>query len=112
MKQVPASTALVNMGTNQLAPHYLWELAARVFQFRADRWKRRGLFYKRYREYFPRVSTSRFVDRCLELDVRYRKLSEILRSMSRQGRFMETRRMIMREKHGRTIMVPSRPAIV
>ena len=112
MKQVTTSTSLVKPSMNQLTPNHLWELAARVFRFRADRWNRRALFYRRYREYFPHVSTSRFVDRCLELDMRYRRLSEILRVMSRQGGAVTTGGMIMRRKHGRTVALPHRPAIV
>jgi len=112
MKQVATSTSLVRSGMNQLAPNHLWELAARVFKFRADRWKRRALFYRRYREYFPRLSTSRFVDRCVELDMKYRRLAEMLHIMARQGRVVSTRGMIVRRKPGRTVMLPTRPALV
>lgn len=111
MKQVTASTSLERSERNQLAPNHLWELAARVFRLRADRWKRRALFYRQYRDYFPHVSTSRFVDRCLELDMRCRRLSEILHVMSRQGRLVTTREVIMRRKHGRTVALPTRTAI-
>jgi len=111
MKQVTTSISLVRSERNQLAPNHLWELAARVFRLRADRWKRRALFYQRYRDYFPHVSTSRFVDRCLELDMRCRRLSEILHVMSRQGRLVTARGMIVRRRHGRAGALQTRTAI-
>lgn len=112
MKQLAASTVPVNADMNRLSASHLWELAARLFTFRANRWKRRALFYQRYREYFPHMSTSRFVERCLELDLRYRRMAELLSAMSRQGRLLTTSEMVMRRKPRRTAALSPRPALI
>ncbi|MDH5666386.1 MAG: hypothetical protein OEY86_00040 [Nitrospira sp.] len=112
MKQLAVSTLPVNADMNRLSPNHFWELAARLLTFRADRWKRRALFYRRYREYFPHMSTSRFVERCLELDIRYRRMADLLSTMSRQGRMMTVPEMVVRRKPRRAAVLPPRPALV
>lgn len=111
MKQVMTSVSVEQSGMNRLAPNHLWELAARLFRFRADRWRRRALFYKKYQDYFPHVATSRFVERCLELDLRYRGLAEILRIMQTNGRLVTARSMAVGRKRGRMTVLPRHPVI-
>lgn len=86
MRHVTASTSVVRSGMKRLAPDHLRELAARLFMFRADRWRRRALFYRRYRDYFPRLSAGRFVDRCWELETMCRGLAEVMRAKPAQDR--------------------------
>ena len=112
MKQVIPSVSVEQSGINRLAPHHLWELAARLFRFRADRWRRRALFYRRYREYFPRLASSRFVERCLELDQRYRGMAEVLRAMQTNRLLVTARAIEVRGKHRQTAALPRHPAIV
>ena len=112
MKHVITSTSVEHIGANRLAPHHLWELAARLFRFRADRWRRRALFYRRYREYFPHLSSSRFVERCLELDQRYRRMAEVLRAMQTKRSLGMARAIDVRGKHGNSLPLSRHPAIV
>jgi hypothetical protein len=65
-------------GPKRLSPQHLLELATRLFMFKADRWKRRAQFYERHRDYFPRVSASRFINRCRELEAMYRGLAQMM----------------------------------
>ena len=82
MKEVTTSTSMVGSpvrpGTNRLAPNGPSEFAAWLFRVNADRWRRRALFYERHRDYFPRLSSGRFVDRCRELEATYRGLAQVL----------------------------------
>lgn len=70
--------APVRRGPKRLSPNHLLELVTRVCIFKAERWGRRALFYERHRDYFPRLSVSRFVSRCRELEARYRALAQIM----------------------------------
>jgi len=59
----------------------LSHLAGRLFAMNADRWRRRASFYERHREYFPRIASSPFVDRCRELEAAYGDLARLLFAM-------------------------------
>jgi hypothetical protein len=62
----------------RLSPNHLLELVTRVCLFKAERWGRRALFYETHRDYFPRLSASRFVSRCRALEARYRALAQLI----------------------------------
>jgi regulator of sirC expression with transglutaminase-like and TPR domain len=80
----------------RLSPQHLVELATRLFMFKAERWKRRAQFYEQHRECFPRVSASRFVDRCRELEATYRALARILFLMPAQDQLVSARALALR----------------
>ena len=80
------------------ASHRLSELAAWLFSINADRWRRRALFYERHRDYFPRVSSGRFVDRCHELEATYRGLAQMMFPMPLQVQWVPVRAMVSRIK--------------
>jgi len=63
---------------SRLSPNHLVELMTRLCIFKAERWGRRALFYERHRDYFPRMSAGRFINRCRELEARYRALAQIM----------------------------------
>lgn len=112
MSHVAISSTVMSAGMKRLAPNHLWELAARLFRFRADRWRRRALFYRRYRDYFPRLSGSRFVDRCWELETMYRGLSEVMHAIPRQEQWVPVREMVVRRKPGRRTALAHHPAAI
>ena len=60
-------------------------LLVRLLAGDAERWRRRARFYERHRDYFPRLSSGRFVARCRELEAMYRALSWTLRRLARQA---------------------------
>ncbi len=60
-------------------------LLMRLLAGDAERWRRRARFYELHRNYFPRLSSGRFVARCRELETMYRTLSWTLRSLARQA---------------------------
>lgn len=70
--------APVRRGSKRLSPNHLMELLTRLCIFKAERWGRRALFYERHRDYFPRLSAGRFVNRCRELEEQYRALAQIM----------------------------------
>jgi hypothetical protein len=65
-------------GPTRLSPNHFLKLVTRLCIFRAERWGRRALFYERHRDYFPRLSASRFVRQCRELEARYRGLAQMM----------------------------------
>ncbi|HMS82678.1 MAG TPA: hypothetical protein PKD12_03395 [Nitrospira sp.] len=64
--------------SGRLSPNHLLELVTRLCLFKAERWGRRALFYEKHRDYFPRLSVSRFVHRCRALEARYRALAHLI----------------------------------
>ncbi|ODT46209.1 MAG: hypothetical protein ABS70_01340 [Nitrospira sp. SCN 59-13] len=85
MKEVITSPSLVERrlksdGAKPL-PRGLSDLAGWLFAVNADRWRRRAQFYERHRDYFPRVASSPFVDRCRELEAASRQIAEVLFAM-------------------------------
>lgn len=64
--------------STRLSPNHLLELVTRLCLFKAERWGRRALFYEKHRDYFPRLSASRFVGRCRALEARYRALAQLI----------------------------------
>ena len=87
----------VRRGPKRLSATHLLELATRLFTFKAERWKRRALFYERHRDYFPRLSSSRFVDRCRELEVAYRALAQMMFLLPAQEQFVSVRALASRK---------------
>ena len=64
--------------TNGASGGMAGNMTARVLAEAAKRWRRRALFYERHRDYFPRLSSGRFVGRCHELEVTYRGLARAI----------------------------------
>lgn len=89
--------APVRRGSMRLSPQHLFELASRLLLFKAERWKRRAQFYERHREYFPRLSASRFVDRCRELEATYRALAQMMFLMPGQDQLVQVRALPLRK---------------
>ncbi|MCS6291381.1 MAG: hypothetical protein H8K10_20750 [Nitrospira sp.] len=73
-------------------------LAARLLRVNADRWRRRALFYERHRDYFPRLASGRFVERCCELEAAYRGLAHVLFATPPQIGWMPVRAVVSRIK--------------
>jgi hypothetical protein len=85
----------VRRGSKRLSPNHLLELVTRLCIFKAERWGRRALFYERHREYFPRLSASRFVDRCRELEATYRALAQMMFLMPGQNQLVQVRALAL-----------------
>lgn len=83
-------------GAKRLSPKHLLELATRLFIFKAERWRRRALFYQQHRDYFPRLSSSRFVDRCHELEASYRALAHMMFLLPAQDQLVSVRALASR----------------
>lgn len=100
-KKLAISTSLVPLsarrGPKRLSPKHLLELATRLFIFKADRWERRALFYERHRDFFPRLSSSRFVDRCRQLEAAYRALAQMMLLLPQQGQLVSVRAQALRK---------------
>jgi hypothetical protein len=79
----------------RLSPNHLLELVTRLCIFKAERWGRRALFYERHRGYFPRMSTSRFVNRCRQLEARYRALAQIMFLIPTEDRLVPVRALAL-----------------
>lgn len=75
----------------RLSPNHLLDLVTRVCLFKAERWGRRALFYEKHRDYFPRLSASRFVSRCRELEARYRALAQLIFLIPAEERLIPAR---------------------
>lgn len=80
----------------------LQDLTARLFTVSADRWRRRAQFYQRHRDYFPRLASGPFVDRCRELESAYRGLARAWFSMPPQAELVPIRVTGSRGKSSRT----------
>ncbi|MGC3976124.1 MAG: hypothetical protein QM771_17315 [Nitrospira sp.] len=85
MKDVTTSPSLVERslrseGVKPLS-RGLSDLAGWLFAVNADRWRRRAQFYERHRDYFPRLASSPFVDRCRALEAASREVAEVLFAM-------------------------------
>ncbi len=100
-KELTISTSLIptpaRRGPKRLSPKHLLELATRLFIFKAERWKRRAVFYERHRDYFPRVSSSRFVDRCRELETAYRALAQMMFLFPAHDQLVSVRALALRK---------------
>ena len=83
-------------GPKRLSPKHLLELATRLFIFKAERWKRRALFYQQHRDYFPRLSSGRFVDRCREREAAYRALARMMFLLPEQDQLVSVRALAFR----------------
>ncbi len=79
----------------RLSPKHLFELVTRLCIFKAERWGRRALFYERHRDYFPRLSASRFVSQCRELEARYRALAQMMFLIPTEDRLIPVRALAL-----------------
>lgn len=99
-KGLAISTSLIpapaTQGPTRLSPKHLLELATRLLIFKAERWKRRALFYEQHRDYFPRLSSSRFVERCRELETAYRALAHMMFLLPAQDQLVSVRALAVR----------------
>lgn len=85
----------VRRSSSRLSPNHLVELITRLCIFKAERWGRRALFYERHRDYFPRLSSGRFVNRCRELEARYRALAQIMFLIPAEDRLVSIRTLAL-----------------
>ncbi len=99
MKYVVASTAGMNSERKRPATNRLWELVAWLLRFNADRWRQRALFYGRHRDYFPRLSAGRFVERCREMEMTYRGLSEMMLGVAARDQWVPVRAIAAQRNH-------------
>ena len=87
--------APMRRGSKRLSPNHLLELVTRLCIFKAERWGRRALFYETHRDYFPRLSASRFVHRCRELEARYRALAQVMFLIPTDDRLIPARALAL-----------------
>jgi hypothetical protein len=112
MKHMIVSTPVVRLGAQRLAPHHLWELAGRLFRLNAERWQRRALFYERHRDYFPRLSAGRFIERCRQLEVAYRRLAETMFALPTTQQLAPVRPMVLQRKQRGRAALPDYRALI
>ncbi|MDF0666943.1 MAG: hypothetical protein P0119_12835 [Nitrospira sp.] len=82
-------------GPKRLSPNHLLELVTRLCIFKAERWGRRARFYERHRDYFPRLSSGRFVTRCRELEASYRALAQVMFLIPTEDRLIPIRALTL-----------------
>lgn len=110
MKAMILSSPVATDPTKKLSSANLWELATRLFLFKADRWKRRAQFYERHRDHFPRLATSRFIHRCRELEATYRRFVAIMFRMALHEQLVPARTSALRKNQGQKAGLPHRLA--
>ena len=108
MKAMILSSPVATNHAKKLSSANLWELTTRLFMSKAERWKRRALFYERHRDYFPRLATSRFIDRCRELEAMYRRFVMIMFRIPLQEQLVPVRTSALRKKRGQRTTLPHR----
>lgn len=100
MRDMSHSTSMVEGPVrpemNETGPGRPNEFVAWLLSEDAERWRRRALFYERHRDYFPRLSSGRFVARCRELEASYRGLSQALWNVTPQIRWVSIRPIVSR----------------
>lgn len=95
MKDVMRSSSIA--GSNQESvrtkplSRALSNLAGWVFAVNADRWRRRAQFYERHRDYFPRMASGPFVDRCRQLESASREVACMLFALPQQDEMVPVR---------------------
>lgn len=102
MKDVTTSPSMVERslkseGVRPLS-RGLSDLAAWLFTVNADHWRRRAQFYERHRDYFPRLASGPFVDRCRELEAAYRGVARVLFAMPLRVELVPVRITVSRGK--------------
>lgn len=101
-KGLALSTSLIPApdtgGPERLSAKHVLKLATRLFIFKAERWKRRALFYEQHRDYFPRLSSSRFVGRCRELEAAYRALAHMMFLLPAQDQVVAVRALALQRR--------------
>lgn len=102
MKDVNTSTAMaarpLSRDRHWLAFNGPSGFAAWLFGVNADRWRRRAVFYERHRDYFPRLASGRFVERCRELEVAYRGLAHVMFNIQPQIEWAPVRANVSRSR--------------
>ncbi|MCP9453416.1 MAG: hypothetical protein NNA23_12120 [Nitrospira sp.] len=78
MKDRSIHSEAAQMNVIQRKPAGFWRAVSWLFWCYAQQWRKRARFYERYRDYFPRLSASRFVKRCRELEHLYGKLASMV----------------------------------
>ena len=100
MKDVTTRISAVEVAVTPESTRMISELprkfAAWALRRNAERWGRRALFYERHRDYFPRLSSGRFVARCRELEATYRGLSQVIWNMTPQVAWVPVRSAVPR----------------
>ena len=85
MKEVSTTSSMVErtVKSERTKPlsRGLSDLAGWLVAINADRWQRRARFYEHHRDYFPRLASSPFVNRCRELEAASREVAEVLFAM-------------------------------
>jgi len=76
-------------------------LAGWLFSVNADRWRRRAQFYEHHREYFPRLASGSFVERCRELESISRAFARLLFAVPPQDELIPVRVTVSRAKSSR-----------
>ncbi|MCP9469595.1 MAG: hypothetical protein NNA31_06295 [Nitrospira sp.] len=105
MKDMIMAPPTTRLQTIKREPFRLWESAAWLLRCYAERWKERARFYEKYRGYFPKLSSGRFVKRCRELEKMYQKLSMIMLAVPvREEEWVPVRLPLARRKRGRLIV--------
>lgn len=79
-------------------PRSLSDLAGWLFTVNADRWRRRAQFYERHRDYFPRLASGPFVDRCRELESASREFARLLFAVPPRDGLVPARVSVLRVK--------------
>ena len=110
MKDVTIASSVATGGKKCLSPTHLWDLATRLFMFKAERWKRRAMFYERHRDYFPRLASGQFITRCRQLEARYRELVGIMFRLALREQLVPVRALTLKKKSGQRVMLPQRLA--
>jgi|UPI00078618AB hypothetical protein len=104
MKDMIMAPPTTRLQTIKREPFRLWESAAWLLRCYAERWKERARFYEKYRGYFPKLSSGRFVKRCRELEKMYQKLSMIMLAVPvREEEWVPVRLPLARRRRGRLI---------
>lgn len=105
MKDVTTSPSIVERSLQSERPGPLSpglsNLTARLFAVGAERWRRRAQFYERHRDYFPRLASGPFVDRCRELELAYRGIAQKLFAMPARVELVPVRITVSRLKSSR-----------
>lgn len=100
MKDVTTRISAVEVAVTPESTRTISELprkfAAWALRRNAECWGRRALFYERHRDYFPRLSSGRFVARCRELEASYRGLSLAVWNMTPQVAWVPVRSTVRR----------------
>lgn len=106
MKDKSAHSAIPQINAVQWKSLGLWESASWLFRCYAQRWRNRAKFYEQYRDYFPRLSASRFVKRCRQLEHLYGQLALIVLAVPGREQEWIPLQIPISRRRGRRIFTP------